>query len=473
MSVTKFFSIDFYLNQFGYTKASRLDIIKDEPTTDEDIERINIEFARKTREAVRWLGANGTDVGSIVTADIAGIVGSSVNIQSRVKNKNNFNEDVEEYIEYWSTECETTGRFHFNSALRAMVEFTDKDGGFLVRHHYNTAWEIPYQFELIEVGMIDTSKHDEKNNLLNGLQKNSYGKITGIYIFTSQERLESTLVSYDELIFFSPVWISLSQYTSVSKLASVLPTIDKLDKYTDAELNKVIEEAKSGVYWKTSMYDDLMKIIKATKDETQRKTQLQTLMNTLSESGVKPRGLTPIPLTDDLVKMDKASASVYPNMSKTTQGNIASSQGLSSQIVYQDSSDSNYSSIKAMMAFASIQWNIRWDDLEKLVVTPILKKVISAGVSKGQIRSSAGFFTNTRKFIKLEYMRVKEIDIEPAKTATADSTRLENGTISKREIARRRGRNYEDVVRERLEDELLENKLREQYNIPTNEPEDV
>jgi len=468
MSFTQYFTLDYYMTLVGYTKASRLEVIKGEQVTDEDIERINIDFARKTREAIRWLGANAPDIGAIVNADISGIIGSSVNIQSRIKGKTELNEQIEDFIDDWSIQCEVSGRWHLNSALRSMVEFTDKDGGFLLRHHYNTSWNIPYKFEIFEVGMIDIGQDDEKNNLLNGIQRGEYGEITGIYIYKNQDRDKSTLIPYNSLTFFSPVWISLSQYTAVSKLASILPTIDKLEQYSDAELQKVIEEAKAGKYWKTSMYDDLMKILKATKDEDTRKLQLSTLMKTISESGIKPNGLTPIPLGDDVVKTDSVSASVYPNITNVGKQNIGASQGLSSQIVYQDSSDSNYSSIKAMMAFASITWNIRYDDLEAMVIKPMLKNLIRTGVDVGAI-NAPDYYKNPRKYFKLEIMRVTEIDIEPAKTANADSTKLESGTISKREICRRRGRNYENVLNEILEDEELENRLRKEKNLELEE----
>ena len=42
---------------------------------------------------------------------------------------------------------------------------------------------------------------------------------------------DSTLIDYKDLIFYSPVWISISQYTAVSKLSSILPTIDKMVWY--------------------------------------------------------------------------------------------------------------------------------------------------------------------------------------------------------------------------------------------------
>lgn len=457
-------SIDYLFSKFGYTKSASLEVVKDEPITDDDIERIDINFARKTREAVRWLGANGHDIPALVNADVSGTIGSSINIQSRIKDKDTINTQIEDYIKDWSTDCEISGRWHLNSSLRSMVEFTDKDGGFLLRHHYDPSWDIAYKFELLEVGMIDISKDKAKDNLLNGLQKDKYGAITGIWLYTDQDRQTSTLVDYKDLIFFSPVWISLSQYTAVSKFASILPTIDKMERYSDAELQKVIEDAKAGRYWKTSMYDDILKIVKATKDETLRKTQLSTLMKAISESGIKPHGLSAIPLGDDIVKTENLSASIYPNINKVSKQNTAASQGLSAQVVYQDSSDSNYSSIKAMMAFAQIQWNIRFDDLYTKVIFPVLKKVVMRGVDDGSI-SITDFYLDTRKYLKFEVMRVTEIDIEPAKTANADKQKLENGTTSKREICRRRGRNYEEVLREILEDEVLENTMRKELKI--------
>jgi len=465
-------TIDYLFNKFGYTKAAGLDIVKGEPITDDDIERIDINFARKTREVIRWLDANGTDVGAMVNSDIFGIIGSGVNIQSRIKDESELNESIEDYIDLWSDSCDVSGRWHFNEALRTMVRFNVKDGGFLLRHHVNKDWATPYKFELIEVGMIDISKDDKDKNLLNGLQKDKYGAITGVWIYTDQDRDKSTLIDYSELIFYSPVWISLSQYTAVSKLSSILPTIDKMDRYTDAELQKVIEDAKAGRYWKTAMYDDIMKIVKATKDETTRKVQLNTLMKKIGETGIKPSGLTAIPLGDDIVKTENLSASIYPNLDKALKRNMSASQGKAGQVVYQDASDSNYSSIKAMMAFAQIKWNSDFDDLYNRVIKPILKRVVMSGVDTNQIKIS-DFYTNTRKYLKFEIMRVTEIDIEPSKTAQADEKKLANGTSSKREICRRRGRNYEDVLREILEDEQLETTMREEMKLPVEKDDDI
>jgi len=163
------------------------------------------------------------------------------------------------------------------------------------------------------------------------------------------------------------------------------------------------------------------------------------------------------------------SGSIYPNLVKTNRQAMSAAAGQSAQITYQDSSDSNYSSIKAMMAFASIEWGIRFDDLKNEVIDIVMEKVISAGVMTNKIQIP-DYFQDPDAYHKLEYVRVTEIDIEPLKTANADTVKLENGTISKREIARRRGRNYEDVLIEQLDDELLEIELRKQKGLSVTAP---
>lgn len=456
-----FASIFDYISGRYFTKAANLNITSRERTTDQDIERIDISFIEKTRKAIRWIAANNTDINSIINAKVGGTIGLSVNIQSRIQDMPELNTEIEDLIQQWSEaeHCEVTGRWHFDGLLRAMVEFTEKDGGFLIRHHYNPSWELKYRVEIIEVGMIDTSKHNEKTNLLNGIQRDNYGRVSGIYLYENQERLNSKIVSSDELIYYSPVWVSISQYTALSKLSAILPTIDKLDEYSDAELQAATERAKAGAYWKTSLYDDLMKVLKDIKDSSVKELKLNEVMEKIKGQGIKPSGLSPIPLGDEIVTQGSQSDTIYDSLTSNAQLKMASSAGTSSQIAYQDSSKSNYSAIKAVMALTEINWGIEFDNLRAKVIHPIMKKVITTGHAYGRL-SIDDFYANRRKYFKLEYMRVATIDIEPLKTANANRTNIENGIMSQREIAKKRGRNIEDVQREIIEDEINLEKMR-------------
>jgi capsid protein len=247
----------------------------------------------------------------------------------------------------------------------------------------------------------------------------------------------------------------------VSKFVTFLPTIDQLDRYGQAELDAALERAKAGNYWRTTLYDDLKKIIKATQDESVRREQISELIKRIKAQGIMKDGLTPIPREDEIVTIGNNGETVYNAITENSKENIASAMGLSSQIVYQDSSQSNYSSIKAMMAFAGIRWAIRFDEMEAHIINPIMENVIKAGVLSGALKLP-GYGKTPRMYHVFEYMRVTEVDIEPAKTAQANKTNIANGTHSLREIARKRGRNIEDIFQEKIEDEILEQRMRQE-----------
>ncbi len=446
-----------------FTKSANLPTLVSAPTNSSNsVEKIDVEFAKLTREAVRYLSANNTDVSSVITAKVAGIIGRRINIQSRLED-DILNSEIESYIKEWSEvgNCDVTGRFHFDGMLRSMVSSLVKEGGLLVRHHYNNSWEIPYRVENISLSMIDTKVntiYGEK--VLNGLRKNKYGRVTGIYIYDDINKMKSTLVPMKNLTFFSQVWIDLTQYTAVSKLASILPSIDLLDQFTDAQLKGAISSAKSGMYWKTAMYDDILKLVSNIKDNTKQKSELNKIMRSIGEQGIKPDGLTPVPLGDELVQGKNESDNVFNDLTSSTQTKIGAGVGQAGIITYQDASKANYSSMKATLALSEVNWSIDFDDIEAHIIRPILKRILDVGVTSQSININ-NYFITPRKFFKFVIMRVTSIDIEPLKTAKADATRLENKTHSLREIVAQRGRDLQDVQREQIQDEINYIKLRE------------
>ena len=453
-----------------YMKAADLDAIEEAGATDDSIERLSSEWVEDTRASIKWYAANNDHLMSIIETKVAGVVGTGINIQSRIKGEKEINQAIEEIIEIASEDenCEVTGRWHLNGAIRAMVAFAEKDGGFIVRHHYDKAWWIPYKFELVSMNMVDIKKTDTRSNTLNGIKKDKYGKIESVWIYTDESKTASEEVSAQELIYFSPVWISLEQYTAVSKLVAILPSIEKLDKYVSAELEAAIEKAKAGKYWKTALYDDIIKMAKdmvntASTDETRRaaSNEIKNIMKILANQGVKPHGLSAIPLSDDIVTERDTTDTIYPSLSKTTRNSASAATGQAGIITGQDPSDANYSAMKGVLGLTEINWAITFDDMKNRVIDKIMRKIISAAVMAGKLEIK-DFWQNPRKYYKLEYMRVTGIDIEPSKTADANDKNIKNGLTTQREIARKRGRDIEEIIREKLEDEILEEIMRKE-----------
>lgn len=463
-----------------YLKAGNLSIANEEPLTDADIESIDIEFARKAREAVRWLTANNPDLASIVSTKTAGVVGAKVTIQSRIDDANELNNGIEEYIKEWGEveNCEITGRWHLNGLFRAMAKFSEKDGGFIVRHHYNEAWKIPYRPELIEVGMIDVSQYDKKKNIINGLKKDKYGRVTDVYLYKNQDRTESSAVSMDELIYFMVPDISISQYTAITKLASILPSIEKLDKYTDEELKAAIGRAKDGAYWFTDLFAPISDMITDKKQSeaeiiakvtpAQRTT---AAIKKLKDQGIPAKGLTAVPAGqyDKIEKPSSESDSIYKDLAASTIGTASAATGQAAIITHQDPSQANYSAMKGVIELTKKTWDIDWDDLESLVVRPILHRVIRVGFMTGKLKAK-DYFTNPRKYQKLEFIRKTIIDIEPVKTAKANQQNISNNLDTPRDVVARNGQDYIEMMKKKISDEieveLLENEMRKAANLP-------
>ena len=464
-----------YLPNYGqpFSKGANLEITEGQFVTDDNIEYIDINFARKVRENTRWLSASGTDINAINNAKISGVIGIKVNIQSRINNESELNNQIEDLIDEWSEvdNCEVTGRWHLNSAFRSMVRFLSNDGGILIRHHVNTAWKIPYRFEMIGVSMIDVSKYNRQDRVINGLKKDRFGKVTGVYIYDDEFRMSSTLVNISNLIYYSPVWLSIEQYSAVSKLAGILPTIDKIDQYSEAELAAAIEGSKAGAYWETTLYDAIL--LKA-KQEAARSgidnAQISTdYMKKLKNLSINQNGLTPIPSGDKIHGANNTRDGIYDPLQNSSQRKISAASNQSSQAVYKDIESANYSSIKQSMAFDQIGWSIDFQDIEYHLIRKIIRKLMDVSVSAGLLNIPS-YFENPRKYNRFTFGRVSEVDIEPSRTADGIRTKYELGVISKSDVIDTSGKTYEEVTRERISEEIQEEQWRREMFAEANLP---
>ena len=270
----------------------------------------------------------------------------------------------------------------------------------------------------------------------------------------------------DEVIYFAPVWLSLSQYSAISPLSGVFNVSDKLTSYSNSELESAENRAKSGVYWATELYDNVVKAIKNMKDDTGDK--FKEVIEKISKKGIKPHGSTAIPKEDKIYTVDHKSDTVYESLNNNSKKSMSSGVGLGAQVVYRDVEKVNYSSAKYNNGLDNIKFGVEFDDLNNKVVMPMLKEVISYGVMTGAL-DIPDYFIKPRKYNKLEIMRAQYIDIEPVKTATANAKKLETGEETLQDIQARKGIDWKETIRKKLEVEKFERELREEMKVPTQE----
>lgn len=405
-------------------------------------------IAQTSRRQLNFHGANGTDIPSILHAVVSGVIGSGVNIQSRSQDQK-INIAFEALLKTHAKDknFDTTGRFHRNEAFRKIVHFENLNGGVIVRHHYNNAWAIPYRLELVGIDMIDTSKNHGKY-LENGLQKDKYGRITHIYLFVDAEKRVSKAFSMKNMTYHMATWMSLSQYTAVSRLVTILPTLDEVLQYSSAEVRSALERAKAGVYWGTELYGTILQALNeefktANATVGEKVVEAKKLLEGLSKRGLSATGATPIPVEDKIHTVDSKTDSVYDVITQQSQKSMSSSVGGSSVSVYKDIAVGNYASIKAAISFDEEHYKMEFDRLLNKVINEYLERLFMVGVQMGVIPvSRAKYFKNRDMYHVWDVLRQSKRVIDESKNATATAKELESGTTTLNRVYAEKGLDY-------------------------------
>lgn len=440
------------------------------PLTDNNIDKLSTQSARNTRKQTHWLNVNGTDIPSMVAKATARTIGVSVNIQIESPSQA-FNKAGEKFLKHFHRigVGELTNKHHGNSAFRAISDFDLLDGGIIVRHHYNTAWKIPYKYELVPVDMIDVSKGSGRKNdmdyTLNGIVYNKWSQPTHLWVYKTDDKVDSEKVSLKNITYYSDVWVSLGQQTAISRFASILPKLDQIDQYAKAELDAAIEAAKSGVFLRSTAYNEIMKVLATeianlpgTKKEKidSAVDYAKPILERLAAIGIKPYGTTPIP-SDDEVQFDpRKRDGVFEQLNNNSEMKMSSAIGLSDITVYSKADKVNYSAIKYISETDGLSASIRFDNISAKIIDEINARALEAGIQVGMLTERKAYWKDQEAFHKFRYLRQIHIDIEPAKNATANKTNISLGIKTEAQIIEERdGVPYEEYLRKELETKKL------------------
>jgi capsid protein len=457
---------NYFMTGFGTYADGAAVSTRGKPLHDGSADRFDVTFPTKVRKQLNWLAVNNTDIPAMISDATSRTIGINVNVQVESDDEA-FNIAAEKFIEYFNQMGvgELSGIHHSNSAFRSMSDFIFKEGGILVRHHYCTAWAIPYKYELVSVDMIDVTKHNTFENLgeivIGGIVLNKWRQQTHLYLYTDEQKTTSEKIPMKNITYYSDIWMHLGQQIALAMASSILPTLDKIDVYAKAEIDKAIEEAKAGAYLQSTAYNEIMQVLFdkirgqiGTQDI--KNTDLYRMMQEMSAIGVKPQGLTPIPSGDNVLFNNKKTDSVFDSLNKNAEQKMAASQGLSDLGVYSKAGEVNYSALKYINEVSGLKAGIRFDNISNRILNDIYTRVVQVGIQIGKIPNRVKYWANPEKYNRFRYLRQIHIDIEPAKNANANKTNLELGLKTEKEIVEERtGRKYEDFVAEREKAKLF------------------
>lgn len=466
------------MNNFGlreFAQGAKTTTV-DAPHIDGNIDLHSSSFAKKTRTELKYLNVNNTAVPAVVATATLLTIGSSLSTQVETEDSK-FDEEAEKIIEYHEKKDigELTNTYNGDSAKMSMSDFDMLNGGFLIVHHYNmnSGWKFPYRYEIISVDRIDSSKNTyfyEKNlRTTNGMVFNRWNQIKALWLYTNDSKTSSVKVSMKNITYYSEVWISLGQRLAVSKIISMMPTLDRIEQYSKAELLGAIESAKAGGYLHTTAFEEIMTLVKEQIDTIQGKDSNETfkkrkdlyteILRDLKNIGVTQNGLTPVPLNDTITPNNKDNSSIYDNMNENSERAMASSLGYSQIGMFKRLDKANYTSAKLALEFDAKMGETRFNKMKDVFID-INKRIITTAIQIGWLKKPKDFFKDIDRKLNFSFIRKTAINIEPSKTAAANEKNLKNKIDTRRRIIESTyGIKYETYLKNMKKDEDIEQEI--------------
>lgn len=419
------------------------------------------EIGTKTRKQIFYHYLNGTDIPALIATATTGIIGEGLSIQSRtgdVAIDDAFEDLIQEHSERMN--FEVTKRFSRDDALIISISEKMRKGGLLVRHRNSNTWDIPYKLEFIGVDMIDVSKYDRENNIINGLKKDKYGAIVSYFIYKDDSRMSSIEISANEISSYMDIWMDISQYTAVSRLSQMLPELDDMLEYQRQELAAATDRSQGSVFWHTKMYDTVIDAMNGlyqklktgqgeiTSDNFAELTEIQrTITKKMSAEGIIPGGVKAIPAEDQITQLTSNTATVYEAFNENNKNNLTASQNRSRVITYKDMKNTNWATINALSSIDEKQNATEFRQLKDYILDDYLKKLFTVGVATGRIPLLwSNFYKNKRKYFQWEILRQERVVSDEQKAANSNDKNLKNGLVTKQEIYAKRKKDYKTEI---------------------------
>ena len=462
------------LKAFNYGLRSMKKITRDTSHPEEHKARDAIE-ANNDAQALR---TNNDIVAAYSEAMQSGVVGTGFTLQYKSKDEE-LNKKVEFFLEHWSEygNCEITGRFFRQDLERFMVAEAGVIGGFIIRHHWDKKIATLYNTEILSTNTIDRSKNDFSKGLYNGVQTDSLGKISGIYLYKDTQRQESKLHSMKTLILFVDIWTDPHQYTNVTPLAPILNTLDKLATYTNAEVTGAEKRAKKSVIIATEAYSIMIEaqkqyMVKAQAEHGEQSSALaeaqkdyQDMLAGFSATGLHD-GAVPIMPGDNTEVWDlkQSGDTIYADISMNSKQILSRALGLAPSTVA-GLAESSYNVALKNAQSDERKYAIVGQKITEIILKTVYRKAIEAGYLLGFYNIKDYYTNKTQYDMYLKITRKQIGHIDPLKQNVGDAASVESGFSSNVEVIANRGKDYMDVIDDEVTYELARKKAFEDADL--------
>ena len=386
--------------------------------------------------------------------NVIGPTGIGIEPQPRRKDGSINAEYAKALRDAWRNWClcpEVTQRHHWAKVQRMLAKTWFRDGeaftqsliGQIPMLDHGT--RVPFSLEMFEPDMVPMEYTDAGKGIRQGIQRNTWGKPTGYYVWKSFPiDISTTLTRPNDLKFIEASRIlqlasldRIGQMRGVSEFASVITRLEDIKDYEESERIAAKVAAALTAYVKKGspdLYD----------------TQTQALLD--SEGNALPRelSLSPGTIIDNLSVGEEIglidSNRPNPNLITFRSGQlraIAAGLGASYSSLARDY-NGTYSAQRQELVEQWIHYAILTDEFVGQFVQPVWQQFVQAAHLSGVVRMPADLEQYSEDDCLFVGQSMPWID--PLKEASAWHQLTQDGFASEVEVIRKRGGNPRDVI---------------------------
>lgn len=388
------------------------------------------------------------------------IIGTGIVLQAKIKDAkgnddDSLNSKIEALWKEWClpANCEITGRWSFSELQALGVRRRYVDGGMLLLKVYV---DNHFYLQLLEVDDLDNSVQTYENRrVIGGLELDSYRRTVAYHIKSYDQWgfLINTQRFPASQVIYMPYLVRPSQVREFSPAASSIARIDDTNELIDAAIEKervlahlsaAIESDSNAPVGTLSGLGRGIGGVGRNEDDG--------LPTELMEQGTLAR-LRP---GEKVAPISHAgSSAVVDPILKTTQRLAGSSAGLSYEVTSRDMSQATYSSARQ----GQLEDRLTYGQWQKYLIEhcciPIYQEWLDWVVLSGQL-DLPGYYRDPKKYRQHLWITSGWDWIDPLKEVNANAKALETYQTTLQEICASKGKDYQDVLKQRkAELELL------------------
>lgn len=387
------------------------------------------------------------------------VVGEGIQFQSRVSgNDGKFDkiaiQKIEDAVKFWMDEADISGKLHYYEMMELAKRQDGENGEFLMikRISPNKNRFIPYCLQMIEPDWL--TSHSEVKMRGNSIEQGiEYDSSTGeplFYHFTDPDGWGKSSIVAAENVIHKFKTMRPGQLRGISPFVSGVLVAEDLSEYMDTEIDAAKMAAKYLGFVKTPDIAGRQNALEFADEPADGK--IEDLESAIMEYLRPGEEIT-------LASNPRPGAN-FPPFVRLVLTMLSISTGVPYELLSGDYQGMNYSVGKMVRVDFSQFLKPEWTRHIRHFCMPTIAPFFEYAVASGKL-NLPGFYNDPLHYTRAVWQPPGVESIDPGRETKARIDAIDYSLMSEIEDAKKRGRDYEDIVKEKA----MAAKIREDYGV--------